>query len=362
MDTFIKQTTGVYTLAHNYYYQMNPGESIRSYDIYVNDILNENTETLYTSGIVTNDSKYDSTTVIFNVNDGLDGSGYYIKTIVTTNAGNSYNRTTYMTIDETNYPNVWEDFEYRFQTSSYDRNIYIVSSTFQYNQEYHVSILEGLSGIYNSTMEDNYAFWFTSQYCPLFANITTIKLMGGPTVESFQDDTIYRMIYKNSLDIIDIYNAGAGTCYAYNYWGCTPINIPYLFRRYVECKTTYDLLNIAQNSSNSSTNSIGQTKNLGDLSIKYGGQTGTSSSKNTLAAPDLLKRLYDCFIGVVNYYSSAVHVSVKGLYDVSKGYAHPVLDGAHNRVIKGLDPSREAITGPGYHGTHWRSVTKRRSF
>ncbi len=361
MDTFIKQVSGVYTLVHNYEYQMFAGEAIYAFNIYIDDIhpVEAAASGLYSSGMVTDYATYDATSLLFTVANGTHESGYYIKTEITTNAGNTYDKTTYMTIDETDYPEVYGEFHYRFQTSLYDRNIYIVpkhGDAFQYNQEYHVNILAGLSGVYNSTMQEADKFWFTSQYCPLFATLTTIELMGGPTIENFADDTVYRMIHKNSIDIIDIFNLGNQTNYPYYYWGCTPENVPALMRRYVECKTTYDLLNIAESYTGVS-NTVGQTKHLGDLDIKYNGTPGSTGSTD-LTAPDIKKKLYDCFNSIVDYFSRGVTIAVKGLYDCSKGYPHPVLDPGHNRVIKGIDPYLESSPGPGFYGTGWRYVDK----
>jgi len=361
MDTFIKQESGIYSLVHNYQYQFNPGEVIQSFNIYIDDVdpVDAAASGLYSSGMVYNYAKYDATSLVFTIASGVHESGYYIKSEVTTNAGNSYDRTTYLYVDETNYPNVYEDFYYRFQHSIYDRNLYIVpdlNHTFIYNHEYHVNILAGLSGVYNGYMEESDKFWFTSQYCPLFATITTIELMGGPTIENFSEDTVYRMIHKNSIDVIDIYNLGNGTSYPYSYWGCTPQNVPFLMRRYVECKTTYDLLNIAENYVGVS-NTVGQTKHLGDLDIKYTGTPGSSGSKE-LTAPDIKKRLFDCFNSIIDYFSRGVSIAIKGIYDCSKGYPHPVLDVGHNRVIKGIDPWLESSSGPGFNGLGWRYVDK----
>jgi len=193
------------------------------------------------------------------------------------------------------------------------------------NRQYTITLLAGISGVYDSEnvqMTEDYSFWFTSKYCPLFTSVGRVKLEAGPDAESLEDDTIYRMIHKNSMDAVDMFNLVNGTSYAYDYWGCTWHDALQVLRRYVECKTAYDILNFVEMAGNGD-----ELKTLGDMTIKYGPGSG---SKNN---PDKKKQLYDCW----NQAFAAIRgikTAVRGYYDTSKLYTHPIANYTNNRVVK----------------------------
>jgi len=343
MDVFTKQVSGLYELVFNYSEDLPPGEIIKSYNVYLDG---GHLSGVLSSGIITFYEKYDKETLLVSIESGVHGSTYVITTEILTNRANVFSRDLAIIIDEEDYPYAYENFEYRFQYSSRDKALYILphlENGFDYNREFNVSISPGISGIYNSPMTGNYNFWFTTQYCPLFTNIMTIKLMGGPDIEGFSEDTIYRYIYKNSLDAVDLYNASNDTSYSYTHWGCTPESIPYSLRHFVECKTAYDLLSILDRIGQEGT---GQTKQLGDLTIRYSGKATTSD-------PGLKKRLYECYMSSCRIVSGP-KVAVRGLYDTTKSYNHPVQDSNHNRIVRTVFPSRSNPTGPWEKAGGWR--------
>jgi len=228
------------------------------------------------------------------------------------------------------------------------------------NQVYTVTLMPGISGYGidgTYTLDSEYSFWFTSLYCPLFSTVTKIRLEAGPAADIVADDTIYRMIYKNSLDIVDIINSAKGTTYAYDAWGCTWHNVPIGLRRYVECKTAFDLLTLVQTlSSGSAAGGLSQTKSLGDLSIKYG--TPSGSSAGTAADPSKKKQLYDCFMEVLkSVQTSGITAAVRGYYDESKGFAHPVREPEHNRIVRPVSFANAQPNGPWVRGAPWRGYT-----
>lgn len=194
-----------------------------------------------------------------------------------------------------------------------------------YNTEYTVTISSGMyttvSGV-AITLEEDYEFWFTSQYCPLFTTVGRIRLDLGPIIDTFLDDTIYRLIHKNSLDAVRYYNMYNGTNYPANYWGCTYENVPTELILYVECKTGYDLLTMIDLMAGGGN----QTKTLGDLTITYGGSSAPSPS-------DKKDQLYDCWNGLLRKMDK-INVTVRGFYDASKGYLHPVFEPQHNRITQ----------------------------
>lgn len=233
-----------------------------------------------------------------------------------------------------------------------------IESGLAYNQVYEVTLLAGISGVYGSgvySLQSDYVFWFTSAYCPLFTTLTRVKLQAGPAANQFTDDSIYRLIHKNSKDAVDIFNTYQDLNYSYTSFGCTSTNVPYVMRMYVECKTAYDLLSILElaNTGNG-LGSGGQLKTLGDMTIRYDGSKNGASSTGD---PNRKKQLYDCWMEMLNALKHrGITSAVRGWYDVSKQYAHPTYDVDHNRVIRTVDFSRSDPRGPWWDSwENWRS-------
>lgn len=382
MDTFVKNPGEIYELVYDFSNQLSAGEIIKTYDIYLNNVLLSGIypsgDWVYTgwsgefpdwsgvlpsgysvipSGAVISTERYDKDTVIVGVGGAYDYqmndvSGFMVSAHVHCNTTNTYTRDIWIELDATDPTPTYNDLYYRIQTSWDDKTVYILprlGDSWKYNQEYSVQVLPGLSGVINYTMSTPYTFWFTSRYCPLFSTPQAVKLLGGPTVEAFSDDTVYRMIHKNSMDAMDIAGINSGENIPYNKYGCGPDGIPYELRRYVECKTAYDLLTLAR-----MVNSAGysQTKLLGDMRISYGG--APSSSSNT--SPDRTKELYDCFMGLMNNLTKGegIKYAVRGYNDYSKGYSHPMKDLDHNRIVRSVPPHRSNLRAPYTEGRYWR--------
>lgn len=225
------------------------------------------------------------------------------------------------------------------------------------NQQYTITLLAGISGIYGSdihTMKSDYTFWFTSTYCPLFTTLTKVKLNAGPAADSLLDDTIYRLIHKNSLDAVDLYNAYFGTRVAYDHWGCTWHNVPISLRQYVECKTAYDILALIElAATDNGLGAGGQLKTLGDMTIRYDGRSNNRADGND---PGRKKQLYDCWQEALQAIRTrGILPAVRGWYDVTKGYPHPAWDTNHNRVIRTVDFQRSDPAGPWEPAPYWRA-------
>lgn len=236
---------------------------------------------------------------------------------------------------------------------SYSGNVLtlIPGETLLRNSQYTVTILKGVSGVLPpsgttvNVIETDYTFWFTTQYCPLFSTPNRVKLQVGPLADNVIDDTIYRMIYKNSIDAVDLYCLSNSTTMNYDYWGCLPSGVPMIFRRYVECKTAYDILSIMRVTQAMSGGTGGQLKTLGDMTINYGGAT-------TTVDPKRLTELYTCWNESLRMFRNT-STTVKGYYDNTKGYQHPVLSYTTNRVIKPVIPFQGNYT-PG--DLYWRTI------
>jgi hypothetical protein len=231
----------------------------------------------------------------------------------------------------------------------------IPTGTLSYNTQYTVTLSAGLSGYYDTIdyeLENDFVFWFTSQYCPLFTTLSRVKLAAGPYSEQYTDDTIYRMIHRNSIDVIDIYNITYGTDFAYDSQGCTASGLPFAIRRYVECKTAYDLLSLIKlNGSLDGSSGGDQLKTLGDMTIKYGGP-GSAGAGGYAPDQNKLKELYNCWNEQLRMIRT-ISVAVRGFYDESKGYQHPVRDFAHNRIIRGVSFNNSCPHGPWYNSPEW---------
>lgn len=217
------------------------------------------------------------------------------------------------------------------------------------NRQYLVVLSPGMSGLLDTTtigiMDTEYQFLFTTVYCPTFSTVGRVKLVAGPPAEDIAEDTIWRMIHKNSLDIIDNYNMTNGTKYAYDNWGCDWQEAPLDFKRYVECKTAYDLLSFIKYL-NTNGGYGSQLKTLGDMTIQYHG----GSSAN-LPDSDKLKDLYNCWNEIIRNLHN-IDTAVRGLFSTSKMFPHPVLDIYHNRVLRPETSDTRYGRTPG--STGWR--------
>lgn len=314
----IKPTTLSYNIPFSFEGQMIDGETIRSFNITT------------TGDIVVDNGTKVGKDILVNISAGTTTSSVTVDVVTNKVHTPNLNKTLNITIDDS------------FVTSSYNDLIYypivdgndcfiVLGSTLTTNTEYIIDIKKGLPGTTFEPMIEPYQFWFTTQYCPLFATITKVRMLAGPFIESFTDDTINRYIYRNSLYAVDIYNANMGTSVPYDYFGCGPDGIPEELRSYVECKTAYDLLSIIAKMSGTG---LSQSKHLGDMTISYTG-SGTGSNGD-----DPRKDLYDCFNDLTNKIGRGLNVAVRGIYNTSKNFAHPVMEPERNRVLRPMLPQQ----------------------
>lgn len=239
-------------------------------------------------------------------------------------------------------------------TYSYSGNLLYLTPSGELlnNYQYKILIQAGLSGTVlpsgdTAILANDYEFWFTSYYCPTFTTPNKVKLQIGPLADDVIDDTIWRMIHKNSLDAIELYNINTGSNYAGTYFGCTSENVPMHMKRYVECKTAYDLLSIMRITSQMGGGTGDQLKTLGDMTIKYGAAGGNPSID-----PKRLSDLYACWNESLRMFRN-MQVTVKSFYNDSKGWSHPVRAICDNRVIRPVIPFQGNYT-PGT--PYWRGI------
>jgi hypothetical protein len=237
---------------------------------------------------------------------------------------------------------------------SYSGNLLFITPTGELpnNYQYKINIGAGLSGIVLpsgdvAVLTTDYEFWFTTYYCPTFTTPNRVKLQIGPLADNVIDDTLWRMIHKNSLDGIELWNMYTGANVSNTYFGCTWENVPTYLKRYVECKTAYDLLSVMRVTQQMNGTNGSQTKTLGDMTIVYGGQGGNPSID-----PKRLADLYNCWNEAMRMLGN-MQVTVKSIYDTSLGYGHPAMSPIQNRVIRPVSYRR----GFGTPGTpYYRNV------
>ena len=143
---------------------------------------------------------------------------------------------------------------YDIRYLSYLRAIEIVlnSSDVLTNTEYVILLHSGLKGIKYSAMLQNYTFKFTSLYYPMFITADQILLEIEPAIQDVPEDTIYRVIFENTLHMI---NKG--------YISSTISVLPEPYLTYLLCKTKYDILRAVMAGKVFNNGS----KRLGDLEI-----------------------------------------------------------------------------------------------
>lgn len=350
---FTKQPSEIFPFKIDYTPWMSPGEVLVSGVVFVNE-----SQVTIPHDLISSYAIVDSTFVSITVHNGIDGQDYKITSRVFTNHNEIYEFDVLLRVrEDAAAVFVNDNFSYRIRANGLDNILYLVptvGSTLGFNTEYTVKIKAGIGGILPDgtkilPLQKTHEIKFTSQFCPLFTTVTKVKLEIGPKADYFLDDAIYRIIHKNSMDAIDIWNQSKNASLTYYQFGCTYEQVPYILRRYVECKTAYDLLSLLDILNNGNGD---QLKTLGDMTIKYGADKGANAGQD----PSKKKQLYDCWNELLRQISN-IRTAVRGLYDTSKGFAHPALEPEHNRVIRPVPfNNNTSPAGPWWNGRPWRGV------
>jgi len=399
---FEKTVEEDYELVFDYSALLSPGEVVKNYIVYVdskeitepfdarlqewndrftdisgNIIINSGQYNSLVYNVFTEDvNRYDNSTLLVKTHGGIIDSGYTVEVKAVTNRRTEYIRGVDVFINETAYANVYDDLHYKYLVDSNiiyilpamyinEDNLYVPG--FIYNKEYSVFIDRNIESINKLTMLTDAYFWFTSKMCPMFTYASTIIMNLGPEAEKFTSDTINRYIHRVSKEAIDLLNI-SGSCggaprITYDHYGCTPELVPYNLRRYVECKVSYILLNLLDRLRSIDGSASGQTKTLGDLTIKYGGG-GSGSGSGSGCGYGPKKDFYDCYTGLEGILSNGANAcgtgaginnGARGLYNGSKGYVHPSQDG-HNRISN----NKPNANGPWLQNGNTRYPNRRR--
>ncbi|HLD91521.1 MAG TPA: hypothetical protein VI911_11035 [Patescibacteria group bacterium] len=211
----------------------------------------------------------------------------------------------------------------------------VVPTWLEYNSEYTVTI--DCSGLYASGtnyMLSDYEFTFTSEYCPLWSTMESVRLTVGPLIDNIPDDTINRMIHKASHQAITRFLIGT------NDFGCSYTDVPEPLYRWVTCAAGTMALNAAISSSTGFGNT---SKKLGQFAVTYDALAGTKPA-------EIRKNLSDCM--------EEASISIQALQGTLSMYAvkslensylrHPMRDPQWGRHPRKVDQS---VQGP------WRGAT-----
>ena len=200
------------------------------------------------------------------------------------------------------------------------------TSWLEYNKEYYITIKNTLQGELTLPMVSDYTFTFTSTFCPLFTTVNEIRYEAGDFINNLTDDTINRIIHKNSLYIINrYYNMLRGLPAGYT---CDGNSINSAFKRYVMCKSALDAITAIQLSKGGQT-----TKKLADVMFQYSNIDSRKDPNNKKAE---LKDCADVSLNII-FNSNTFQIGIKGKYFLP--FRHPMSDPKYSRL---------AITNKGY--------------
>ncbi len=138
------------------------------------------------------------------------------------------------------------------------KSIYYVlpsNEDFLHNTEVVVTVTEDIEATDGSTLLEEEEYFFTTEYFPLFFGVRRLRLNLGPVAASVADDTLLRIIHKNSIEAWELSGR------AFNL--CEPT---YRYTQWVECKSVLDVISTLMLSREMS---AGQTKTLGDFTVRY---------------------------------------------------------------------------------------------
>lgn len=154
------------------------------------------------------------------------------------------------------------------------------SAEFLHNTEVHVTISTDVASTSGATLSEEVDYFFTTEYFPLFVGANYLRTELGSAVATLTDDTLKRIIHKNSIEAWELANKGLDLKRP-TWWA----------RKWVICKSILDILGVLLLSKDLQS---GQSKTLGDLSISTRPANPELGAKYKQAT-DCLKELGDLF-------------------------------------------------------------------
>src|SRR3990167_3186271 len=136
---------------------------------------------------------------------------------------------------------------------------------FLYNTEVVVKVTTDLEGISDATLPAEVEYYFVTEYFPLFFDARLLRTELGPAVASLHDDTLNRIIHKNSIEGWEL----SGRAFSL-------VNPPYQAVKWTKCQSILDVLGVLMQTRDIAGN---QSKTLGDFSVRYGPSDPELSAK-----------------------------------------------------------------------------------
>lgn len=194
------------------------------------------------------------------------------------------------------------------------------SSWLEFNKEYYITVKKSLSGTLTYGMESEYQLTFTSKYCPLFSSVDNIRFEAGGFINNLSDDTINRIIHKNSSYIMNRYISLKGS-FPSGYYTCGGELLNNAFQRYVQCKSALDSITAVELSIGANS-----SKKLGDMQISYG---GIDVKKDPFSKKQELKECTDAALNII-FSQDMFKISERGKYYTK--IKHPMNDSTYGRL------------------------------
>jgi hypothetical protein len=154
------------------------------------------------------------------------------------------------------------------------------AADFLHNTEVHVTISTDVASTTGASLSSETEYFFTTEYFPLFVGASFLRTELGPSIATLTDDTLNRIIHKNSIEAWEM--SGQGISLERPTWWA---------RKWVICKSILDILGVLLLTSDLQ---AGQSKTLGDLSIS------TKPANPELGAK--YKQATDCLVELGNLF------------------------------------------------------------
>lgn len=152
--------------------------------------------------------------------------------------------------------------------------------TFPYNAQITVQIhADRIANADGYMMEEDVYFSFTTQFWPVYGNPTVLRIELGPTISQLYDDTLYRIMFKNSIRAILEADDAAGTTRDKPYPNT---------ERFVKAQSVIDVIDQIKLLADIQS---GQSKSLGDFRVEYRGVNAEMITKRKEAAKERDKAL-----------------------------------------------------------------------
>lgn len=154
--------------------------------------------------------------------------------------------------------------------------------TFPYNAQITVQVdADCIVNGDDEYLEDDVYFFFTTTYWPVYGSPMVLRIEVGPSIKTMYDDTLYRILFKNTLRALWESSDNAGLD--------DTRNRPYPnTERFVKAQSIIDVIDMLRLLADMQS---GQTKTLGDFTVKYNATDPSLVSKRKEAEKERNKAL-----------------------------------------------------------------------